>query len=550
VDEIKFKCPECEEEAERVPYVIDCWYDSGAAPFAQFHYPFENKKKFEEHFPFDWICESLDQTRGWYFSLLAISSLLFDTSAYKSVLTMGLILDEKGKKLSKRLGNYIPPDEVINAHGADAVRWYLYSNPTWNNTRFSDRLVREALRKFILTLWNSYVFFIYNANVDNFNPKHFTIPLKERPELDRWLVSELNYLIKTVNAAMNDFSVHLAVKAFEGFVIDKFSNWYLRRSRRRFWQEGLNNDKKSAYITTYEVLVSLTKLLAPFIPFLSEQLYHNLVKKIYPSSEESVHLCSYPEFVKEQTDEKLSDEMNLIYNLITAGRSLRSSANIKMRQPLSELIIISPHSKATILQKYEMVLMDELNVKSIKIKESSKEFVHYQIKPNFKILAKKVKGNITKIKQYLEEINQETAREYVETITSGSNISIEVEGKQYILTPDDVLYQIKVSEGFEGQEVDGYLILLNTTLTEDLKREGYVRDVVRRIQTMRKEMNLEYTQRIKITIQTDDFGRDSFKEYLMEETLAVDLSFEAPTGEFIKDWEFDTYKITIGISKN
>ncbi|MHA1304601.1 MAG: isoleucine--tRNA ligase, partial [Candidatus Heimdallarchaeaceae archaeon] len=239
VDEITFKCPECGEETKRVPYVIDCWYDSGSAPFAQYHYPFENKELFEEHFPFDWICESIDQSRGWFYTLLAISTLLFDTSAYKSVLTMGLILDEKGKKLSKSLGNYIPPEEVIDVHGADAVRWYLYSNPTWNNTRFSERLVQDALRKFILTLWNTYAFFISNANVDNFNPKNFKISLKEKPELDRWLISELNYLIKSIDDAMSDLSVHLAVKAFEKFVIDKFSNWYLRQSRRRFWKEEL-----------------------------------------------------------------------------------------------------------------------------------------------------------------------------------------------------------------------------------------------------------------------------------------------------------------------
>jgi len=552
VDEITFKCPECGEETKRVPYVIDCWYDSGSAPFAQYHYPFENKELFEEHFPFDWICESIDQSRGWFYTLLAISTLLFDTSAYKSVLTMGLILDEKGKKLSKSLGNYIPPEEVIDVHGADAVRWYLYSNPTWNNTRFSERLVQDALRKFILTLWNTYAFFISNANVDNFNPKNFKISLKEKPELDRWLISELNYLIKSIDDAMSDLSVHLAVKAFEKFVIDKFSNWYLRQSRRRFWKEELDNNKKSAYTTTYEVLVSLTKLLAPFIPFLSERLYQNLVKKIDPSAEESVHLCEYPEFVKEQTDEKLSAEMNIILNLVTTGRSLRANANIKMRQPLSELVIISPYSKETILRKYESVLMDELNVKNIKIEESSRELVSYLIKPNFKFLAKKVRGNINKIKQHLEGLNPKIAKEYVETITSGNNISIEVEGTKYTLTPEDVVYQIKVTEGFEGQEVEGYQMLLNTEITEELKQEGYVRDVIRRIQTMRKEMGLEYTQRIKISIQTDDFGKDSinkFKEYLMEETLATELSFEIPENEFIKDWEFDEYKITIGITE-
>ena len=551
VDEIKFKCPECEEEAERVPYVIDCWYDSGSAPFAQYHYPFENKKKFKEHFPFDFITEAIDQTRGWFYSLLAISSLLFNTSAYKSVLTMGLILDETGRKLSKRLGNYIAPEEIINVHGADAIRWYLYSSPTWSDARFSDRLVQESLRKFVLTLWNSYSFFVSNANVDNFSPSKFDVPFSERPELDRWLLSELEYLVEAVNKHMDDLSVHLAVKAFESFV-DNFSNWYLRQSRRRFWKEELDKDKKSAYSTTYEVLVTLVKLLAPFIPFLTERMYQNLVLRVDSSAPESVHLCDFPAFKKEYVNEQLSSEMDIVLKIVTAGRSLRSSANIKMRQPLSELIVVTPHEKDPILTKYEKVILEELNVKQLTVKTGSEDLISYTLKPNFKVLAKKVKGIISKIKQYLESLDSSVARDYVEKFSSGENVTITVDGVDYVLTPDDIIYQIKVSEGFEGLEVGSYQILLNTELTDELKREGYVRDVVRRIQTMRKDMNLEYTQKIKLTIATDDFGKGSitkFKGYIMEETLATELVFGTAKSEFVKDWEFDNHKITIGIDK-
>ncbi len=552
VDEITFKCPKCEKTASRVPYVIDCWYDSGSAPFAQYHYPFENKELFEEHFPFDFITEAMDQTRGWFYTLLAISTVLFDRPAYLSCLTMGLVLDEKGLKMSKSKGNYVAPDEIFNIHGADATRWYLLSNPTWSNTRFSERLVQEAFKKFILTLWNSYYFFVQNANIDQFNPKTFIIPLKERPELDRWIISELNYLIKLNYKSLNNFSVHLSIQAFEKFVLDKFSNWYLRQSRRRFWREGLDNDKKSALITTYEVLVTLTKLLAPFIPFISEQLYQNLARQVDISLPKSVHLWDYPKFKQKNIQEQLSTDMNIILALVTAGRSLRINANIKMRQPLSELVVITPIGKEEILYKYQSVLRDELNVKEVIIEESSEKLVSYIIKPNFKVLAKKVRGAINKIKLYLENLNSNISRDYVLKIIAGESFNIEVEGNIYKLSPEDILYQIKVSEGFEGKEVEGYQILLNTEISEGLKQEGYVRDVIRRIQTMRKEMNLKYTQQIKLELKCDEFGSTSiinFKEFLMEETLTKEVSFNQPEKGHIKEWDFDRYKVVIGIQK-
>ncbi|MHA1199933.1 MAG: isoleucine--tRNA ligase, partial [Candidatus Heimdallarchaeaceae archaeon] len=456
VDDITFNCPECQQKSTRVPYVVDCWYDAGSAPFAQYHYPFENKDLFEKHFPYDFITEAIDQTRGWFYTLLAISTVLFDKPAYKSCLTMGHTLDNKGKKMSKSKGNMIRAGDVIPEYGADTVRWFLYSYPTWNSVRVDPSHIYDSMKKFILTLWNSYSFFVSNANVDGFSPETFNVPLNERSDLDKWLISEINYLTKTVDDALENMTVHIAVQAFENFVIDKFSNWYLRQSRRRFWKSQLDVDKKSAYITTYEVLVTLSKLLAPFIPFICEQLYQNLVKELNPDAFLSVHLLSYPKFDKKQVDAQLSQEMNKVLALVIAGRSIRSEANIKLRQPLSELILISPLGKKDLITKYEEVFKEELNVKEITLKKSSEELVNYVIKPNFKVLAPKVRSAVNDIRNQLEKLDPEETRKYVELLVKGENIKLEVNGKEFKLTPEDLEYKIDVQEGFAGEESEGY----------------------------------------------------------------------------------------------
>jgi len=550
VDEITFKCPECDEQSVREPYTIDCWYESGAAPFAQYHYPFENEDIFKKHFPYDFITEAIDQTRGWFYSLIAIGTLLFDKPAFLNCLSMGHTLDGKGRKMSKSKGNVIFANDVIPEYGADAVRWFLYSYPTWSSVRVEPSHISDAMRKFILTLWNSYSFFVSNANVDQFNPTLFDIPLKERPELDKWLVSELNYLLKAVNTAIDDMTVHIAVQAFEKFVVDKFSNWYLRQSRRRFWKNELDLDKKSAYITTYEVLVKLTKILAPFLPFLTEQLFHNLVKRLNPDVPLSVHMCSYPEFDKKQVDSQLSEDMNKILALVTTGRSIRSAANIKLRQPLSELIITTPLGKEELIKKYEEVLKEELNVKTVTLQESSDELVNYVVKPNFKVLAPKVRSAINNIGTFLENLEPSKASDYVKQLSEGKSIKLALEDKEYDLSPDDLEYRIEVHEGFAGEESEGYLLLFNSTITEELKQEGYVRDIIRRVQTMRKELDLEYTQEILLTIETDDFGVKSIEnhiDFLKDETLSKELTFAKPSEGYVKEWEFDNYKVSIGI---
>jgi len=550
VDEITFECPECQKTSTRVPYVVDCWYDAGASIFAQYHYPFENKEIFNEHFPFDFITEAIDQTRGWFYTLLAISTVLFDKPAYMSCLSMGHHLYKDGKKMSKSKGNVIFTGDVMQKYGADSVRWFLYSYPTWNSVKVDPDNIYETMKKFILTLWNSYSFFVSNANADNFNPEEFDVPLKERPDLDKWLISEANYLTKSVDEALENMTVHIAVQAFEKFVIDKFSNWYLRQSRRRFWKNELDKDKKSAYITTYEVLVKLSKMLAPFIPFISEKLHQNLVRRLDSETALSVHFLEYPTFSKKEVDADLSRDMNKVLSLITAGRSIRSSANIKLRQPLSELILISPLGKKDLIEKYEEVFKEELNVKKITLSKSSDELVNYTIKPNFKVLAPKVKSAVKGIGMELEKLDPNQTREYVGMLAKGDSITITADGTEFQLTLEDLDYRIDVQEGFAGEEAEGYLLLFNSIITEDLKQEGFVRDIIRRVQTMRKELDLEYTQEIVLSVNADEFGEEAlkkFEEYIKEETLSKDLEFIKPKEGLIKDWKFDEFEVTIGV---
>ncbi|OLS33179.1 MAG: Isoleucine--tRNA ligase [Candidatus Heimdallarchaeota archaeon AB_125] len=550
VDEITFECPECQKTSTRVPYVVDCWYDAGASIFAQYHYPFENKEIFNEHFPFDFITEAIDQTRGWFYTLLAISTVLFDKPAYMSCLSMGHHLYKDGKKMSKSKGNVIFTGDVMQKYGADSVRWFLYSYPTWNSVKVDPDNIYETMKKFILTLWNSYSFFVSNANADNFNPEEFDVPLKERPDLDKWLISEANYLTKSVDEALENMTIHIAVQAFEKFVIDKFSNWYLRQSRRRFWKNELDKDKKSAYITTYEVLVKLSKMLAPFIPFISEKLHQNLVRRLDSETALSVHFLEYPTFSKKEVDADLSRDMNKVLSLITAGRSIRSSANIKLRQPLSELILISPLGKKDLIEKYEEVFKEELNVKKITLSKSSDELVNYTIKPNFKVLAPKVKSAVKGIGMELEKLDPNQTREYVGMLAKGDSITITADGTEFQLTLEDLDYRIDVQEGFAGEEAEGYLLLFNSIITEDLKQEGFVRDIIRRVQTMRKELDLEYTQEIVLSVNADEFGEEAlkkFEEYIKEETLSKDLEFIKPKEGLIKDWKFDEFEVTIGV---
>ena len=533
VDELKIKCPVCGKEMKREPYLIDVWFDSGSAPFAQFHYPYENKDEFERSFPVDFITEALDQTRGWFYTLMAISTVVFNRAPYKNVLTLGLILDEDGEKMSKSKGNAVDPMEIMNNVGADAVRLYFYSTPVWKSRRFSENLVREYAQKTLMTLWNVYVFFKNNASLDNFTPDKIG---EIKNELDSWLLSRLNTTIVEVRKNLDSLDIHKATKAIEVF-IDELSNWYLRRSRRRFWKEEVGGDKISAYTSLYLALKELAKLLAPFTPFFAEYMYGNLW-----GDKESVHLEEYPKPRKEFINKKLEEEMNVAIRIAEAGRRARQLANIKLRQPLASMTIVADEKFHPIIEKFVDVLREEVNVKEIKIESSAGSMVSIEIKPNYRVLGPKLKGDMKKV---LKELEKLPAEEIAEKIKNG----VEIAG--YILTEEDINIVEKPSQGILSVEVEGLpmVVYLDTNITEELRLEGLAREIVRRIQAMRKDMDLQYAQKIKTFYEGDENLKraiEKFRDYIMRETQSIELE-EGEKKGYQKEWSIDGMTIKLVI---
>ncbi len=531
VDELKIKCPVCGKEMKREPYLIDVWFDSGSAPFAQFHYPYENKEEFERSFPVDFITEALDQTRGWFYTLMAISTVVFNKAPYKNVLTLGLILDEDGEKMSKSKGNAIDPMDIMNKVGADAVRFYFYSTPVWKSRRFSENLVREYAQRTLMTLWNVYVFFKNNASLDNFTPDKLG---EIKNELDSWLLSRLNTTIGEVRKNLDTFDIHKATKAIEVF-IDELSNWYLRRSRRRFWKEEVNEDKMSAYTSLYLALKELSKLMAPFTPFFAEYMYSNLW-----GEKESVHLEEYPKIHKELLNKKLEEEMNVAIRIAEAGRRARQLANIKLRQPLGSMTIVADEKFHPIIEKFLDVLKEEINVKDIKIRASAGSMVSIEIKPNYKVLGPKLKGDMKKV---LKELEKLPAEEIAKKIKQG----IEVAG--YVLKEEDINIVEKPAQGILAVEVEGLpmAVYLDTNITEELRLEGLAREIVRRIQAMRKEMDLQYAQKIRTFYVGDEELKkaiNEFKDYIMRETQSVELK-EGEEKGYAKEWSIEGMRIKL-----
>ena len=533
VDELKIKCPVCGKEMKREPYLIDVWFDSGSAPFAQFHYPYENKDEFERSFPVDFITEALDQTRGWFYTLMAISTVVFNRAPYKNVLTLGLILDEDGEKMSKSKGNAVDPMEIMNNVGADAVRLYFYSTPVWKSRRFSENLVREYAQKTLMTLWNVYVFFKNNASLDNFTPDKIG---EIKNELDSWLLSRLNTTIVEVRKNLDSLDIHKATKAIEVF-IDELSNWYLRRSRRRFWKEEVGEDKISAYTSLYLALKELARLLAPFTPFFAEYMYGNLWGK-----KESVHLEEYPRPRKELINKKLEEEMNVAIRIAEAGRRARQLANIKLRQPLASMTIVADEKFHPIIEKFVDVLREEVNVKEIKIESSAGSMVSIEIKPNYRVLGPKLKGDMKKV---LKELEKLPAEEIARKIKNG----VEIAG--YILTEEDINIVEKPSQGILSVEVEGLpmVVYLDTNITEELRLEGLAREIVRRIQAMRKDMDLQYAQKIKTFYEGDENLKraiEKFRDYIMRETQSIELE-EGEKKGYQKEWSIDGMTIKLVI---
>lgn len=519
VDDIHIKCPKCESTMTRVKDVIDCWFDSGAMPFAQHHYPFENKENFEELFPADFICEGIDQTRGWFYSLIAISTFVMGRSPYKNVLVNDLVLDKEGKKMSKSRGNTVDPFELFDKYGADVLRWYLlYVSPAWTPTKFDEDALKEVQSKFFGTIKNVYNFFALYANTDNIDPNEFNVEYSQRPELDRWILSKYNNLKAYVETELDRYDMTKTVRAIQDFVNEDLSNWYIRRSRRRFWDANLTEDKKSVYNTTYEVLKGIAQMVAPFAPFLSDELYQKLTGEV------SVHISDYPRVQNELIDTKLEAKMDLVKNLVTLGRASREAAKIKVRQPIGKAIIDA--SNESIMKDLVPLIQEELNVKQVIFSKDINQYMNFSLKPNFATLGKTLGP---KLKEFSKKLSELDAADAVSTLESGESLTFSLGGEDFSFTKEDVLINVTPKEGFDVATESNLFIVLDTNLTKELIDEGYAREFISKIQQMRKAKNLEMMDNINIYFDSTEEITSAIlfhSDYIMEETLAVNITNE------------------------
>ncbi|MFM8427551.1 MAG: isoleucine--tRNA ligase, partial [Chloroflexota bacterium] len=526
VDNVHWKCVQCGGEMSRVKDLIDVWFDSGSMPYAQWHYPFENKDKFEAQYPADYICEAVDQTRGWFYSLHAISTLLNDQVSFKNVICLGHIQDAEGRKMSKSLGNIVQPWDVINLHGADALRWYLYTaTPPGQERRFSSDLVGEVIRNFTLTLWNVYSFFVTYANLDKPQALNITAPANE---LDRWLLSELNVLVRDVTKAYEEYDVTNATRPVEQFV-ETLSTWYVRRSRRRFWKNDSAADKQSAYSTLYTALTAVAKLIAPAMPFLAEELYQNLVRSVDETAPESVHLSEWPVAMEEFIDESLNTEMKLVMKLVSLGHSARQKANRKVRQPLAEAAFsVGNNTERAALLKNAEVVQDELNVKQVRLLDASTEAVSHTVKPLPKQLGQKYGNKFPAIQKAIMAMN---AEDVAKALLTGNPLEVQAGGETFHIISEEVEVKAMAKEGFAVAEDGAYVAALVTTLTPELVSEGLAREFVRRVQDLRKTANLDVADRIELFVEASaglKSAVETHADYIKSETLTVKLSFATP----------------------
>jgi len=559
VDEVRFPCPDCGPtsgaQMQRVPELIDVWFDSGSMPVAQWHYPFENQDEFARQYPADFICEAVDQTRGWFYSLHAISTLLFDQEAFRNVICLGLVLDENGQKMSKTRRNAVDPWEVINQHGADAFRWYLYTaSPPGQERRFSSNLVGEVVRNFTLTLWNVYSFFVTYANLDGWSPQasRAAPDANEHNSLDRWLLSELHTLIQSVTEALENYDVTGATRPIQVFV-DDLSKWFLRRSRRRFWKSETDADKQSAYATLYETLVALSKLLAPSMPFLAEEMYQNLVRAFDDQAPQSVHLADWPAADPAWIDPTLNNEMHLVMKLASLGHAARNQAGIKVRQPLSEAAFsVSNREEVRVLEKFADLLSDELNVKQVRALGSAGEAVSYSLKPLPKQLGGKYKSLYPKISAAILNLDTEGA---ARALLSGHNLLAAVEGQAYTVLPEDVEVRTEARAGYVVASEGAYLAALKTELTPELVQEGLAREFVRHVQELRKQAGLDIADRIHLSAVATPLLADAIathRSYIVGETLARSLDdhpLKAAPTVFTAALEFDGERAQVSLYK-
>ncbi len=534
IDQVHFACKECGGKMTRVPEVIDCWFDSGAMPFAQYHYPFDNKEIFDASAPADFISEAIDQTRGWFYTLHAISTLLFDRPAYKTCLVMGHVLDGEGVKMSKHIGNVIHPSDIFASEGADATRWSFFTtSQPWLPTRFSEETVNEGKRRFMGTLWNTYAFFVLYANIDNFEPQNYYKAeyVSKRTVIDRWILSRLNSLIKNVDKRLERTDITGSSRCLQVF-LDELSNWYVRRSRERYWGPEMDDDKIVAYLTLYEVLEKLVRLIAPYTPFISEMIYQNIVVGHLDSAQESVHFEDYPESDESLIDEKLENDMDLLLDLVGLGRAARNTAQLKIRQPLAKAIVVGGRELPLDLID---LLKDELNIKDIEFGAEASELIDYEFKPQLRTLGKRMGSDLNKARELIPEL---PGRATMEAIKRGESIALDVDGTVYELTEEDLLYTEVPVAGYVTESEGALTVALQTELTEELIEEGFVREIVSKVQSMRREINFEVTDRVDLFVAANEKMTDLVKrwqEEISEEVLAASLTFFSTEDELPQD---------------
>ena len=545
IDAVTIKCPDCGKEMHRVPEVIDCWFDSGAMPFAQHHYPFENKEVFEQQFPAKFISEAVDQTRGWFYSLMAESTLLFNKAPYENVIVLGHVQDENGQKMSKSKGNAVDPFEALEQYGADAIRWYFYINSApWLPNRFHGKAVQEGQRKFMSTLWNTYAFYVLYAEIDQFDATKYTLDYEKLPVMDKWLLSKLNTLVKTTDENLANYRIPEAAKVLDEFV-DDMSNWYVRRSRDRFWAKGMEQDKINAYMTLYTALVTVAKTAAPMIPFMTEDIYQNLVRNLDPSAPESIHLCDFPVANEQHIDKELEDNMEAVLKIVVIGRACRNTANIKTKQPIGKMYVKADFALS---EYFVEIIEDELNVKSVEFTEDVSAFTSYTFKPQLRTVGPKYGKYLKQIQQTLASLdgNQAMAKLKAEGALKLDNISDEV-----VLCEEDLLISMAQKEGYVSDSEGGVTVVLDTNLTPELIEEGMVREIISKLQTMRKEADFEVTDRIHVTYSGSDKVGEIFEKYgeNIKTVVLADTVTEGTTDGYQKEWKINGETVLLGVQK-
>ncbi len=545
IDEITIKCPKCGKPMHRVPEVIDCWFDSGAMPFAQHHYPFENQDVFEKQFPAQFISEAVDQTRGWFYSLLAESTLLFNKPAYENVIVLGHVQDENGQKMSKSKGNAVDPFEALETYGADAIRWYFYINSApWLPNRFHGKAVQEGQRKFMGTLWNTYAFFVLYANIDNFDATKYELEYEKLSVMDKWLLSKLNTVVTAVDTNLENYRIPEAARALQEFV-DDMSNWYVRRSRERFWAKGMEQDKINAYMTLYTALVTVAKAAAPMIPFMTEDIYQNLVRNLDPGAPESIHLCDFPKANEAWTDKELEADMDHLLEAVVMGRACRNTAGIKNRQPIAKMFVKAPWNLSGF---YTDIIADELNVKSVEFTDDIESFISYTFKPQLKTVGPKYGKLLNGIRQALTQLDGNRA---MAQLKASGELKLDITGSEVVLSEGDLLIDTAQMEGYVTESDNDIAVVLDTNLTPELVEEGFVREIVSKIQTMRKEAGFEVTDKIRVYVKDNKTIQNIMETHAGEirsEVLAEEIVSDQLCG-YEKEWNINSQKVTLAVEK-